>query len=72
MVRESLEEDRDYVWVKGFGVLLTEAALQELAIVARSQRGCKADLLPELLVVDRSRIFRKGTGKANTRHAQSI
>lgn len=72
VVKECLERDEDYFWDgKRKEILLTEAALQELAIVARSCDGCQADRLPELLVVERSRLFRKGTGKANTRHAQS-
>jgi phage anti-repressor protein len=53
-------------------LMITEAALQELAIVARSSRGCRTDRLPELLVVERSRLFQEPTGKGNTRHGQSF
>jgi hypothetical protein len=69
-------EDRDYrilSEVEGFeDLMLTEAALQELAIVARSVRGCRADSLPELLVVERSRLFREPSGKGNTRYGQAM
>ena len=71
VIEECLAIDDDYVQTSG-GILVTEAALQELAIVARSQRGCKANYLPELLIVERSRLFRKGVGRANTRYGQAI
>jgi phage anti-repressor protein len=76
VIRECMIEGRDYKVLNSVegqeDLLMTDAALQELAIVARSGRGCRSGYLPDLLVVEKSRLMPVGTGRSNTRHGQSF
>lgn len=47
-------------------IMLTEAAFHELAIVARARRGAKSNHLPEILIVERDRMFRSAEMRSNS------
>jgi len=71
VLRDDFTEGMDWQESKLGDIMLTEATLHELAIVARAKRGAKSDHLPEILVVERDRMFRSAEARSNTRFGRS-
>jgi len=67
VLKNDFTEEMDWQRTRLGEIMLTEAALHELAIVARAKRGAKSDHLPEILVVERDRMFRSAEVRSNTR-----
>jgi phage anti-repressor protein len=65
VLRKEFVRDKDFE-VDGLKQYhLTEACFHELVIVARPQRGARLDCIPEILIVERDRMFRSAEERMN-------
>jgi phage anti-repressor protein len=68
ILKEEFVQECDWTINKLGEVFITEACLHELTIVARPQKGAKVQNLPEILIVERDRMFKSvDDTKANRR-----
>ena len=72
VVKEEFVRDVDYRLSVLGEYSITEACFHELVVVARPQKGAKVSNLPELLIVERDRMFRNADFAANRRFGRSV